>query len=42
MPKRAHRKLKGMPKAKTGARFLAVKSSKKGSWIVRKLKKRRR
>lgn len=41
MPKRKHRKLKGMPKAKTGQRFLAVKGSKKGQWIVTKLKKRR-
>jgi len=42
MPKRAHRRLKGMPKAITGAKFLAIKGSKKGQWIVTKIKKGKR
>ncbi len=40
MPKRAHRKLKGMPRAKKGDKFLVIKGSK--GWIVNKLKKRRK
>ena len=33
-------KLKGMPKARKGAKYLAFKGSKKGAWHVHKVKKR--
>jgi len=39
MPKRNHRKLKGMPRAKKGEKFLVIKGSKRGQWIVNKLKR---
>ena len=42
MPAKAHRKLKGMPKAKPGQKYLLIKGSKKGKWIVNKIKKRKR
>jgi hypothetical protein len=35
------RKLTGMPKAKKGAKYLAIKGSKKGAWHVARVKKRK-
>gem|GEM_PF-3684985 len=35
------RKLKGMPRARKGTKYLLVKSSKPGRWHVTRLKRRR-
>ena len=35
------RKLKGLPRVKTGTRFLVIKESGKDKFIVQKLKKKR-
>lgn len=41
-PKKPERKLKGMPRAKKGDRFLVIKGSGKGCYHVIPLKKKKR